>query len=203
MARKKKRLSLEERKKLAKAPPKVTRPDNFNKVQQMAQAYERALGLYAGKPGLKYLKGMVLPNQTAYHIWARTVLIAEELGASYDRYLRAIFYFSDKWFHKAPRPQDCCNIHSKISAPMRFLLYVDTVEGTGIDPGQLVRPLPMEKIEPEVIKSHNDKTMSAFCKNFDMSPVQVFTKLKDNLDLFFDNTWLENNEIYQKLIQEN
>jgi len=203
---KSKKLTGKEKLELAKAKAKQVIGNgreitpNEQRAQKMAYAYEDALRKYACLPTLKFLRKPITSDHPAtYHVWLRAAMIAEGLEMGYDEYIKAQFFYFDKWFNKAPKPLDIASYKTERSALKRAMMY--RLEESA-PKGNIVGPVRPTPAVPQSVKwTNSDRVLKSMSSNFKVSEeeiLRVFAQ-KESADLFFDSSWLSQHPIYLKL----
>lgn len=173
----------------------------FQKVQLIAQEYEKALGIYRNRPALNWLKGFVKEGTRSYKQWLAAAEIADELGVDYMTYIQALFYFSDLWGKRPPKVWELSGRNSKFPAKDRVKAYLETVEKAEpiVGPTQ-----PKPRVPFGLRKRRSEKQLNIFMNAYGLSQEDVFKKFAQGKEasLYFDPEWLKHNETYRKLKQQ-
>ena len=94
---------------------KIGDDDGARKGYAVALAYEEQLGVYLGKPALKFLGNNPRAKNRNEDCWIRAAQHAESLLVSYETYVRAQFWSFDKWFSRHPKPYEIASHRTKVS----------------------------------------------------------------------------------------
>src|SRR5690349_6027912 len=96
----------------------------YHKAAELALVYEKQLNIYHNNLAKGYLKNNALsPDDNNYEYFLKTAMLTDIASVSYEFYVRAQFYWFDKWFKKAPKPYHLCNNKSKYNSQERVRLY--------------------------------------------------------------------------------
>jgi hypothetical protein len=170
------------------------------KANEMAQVYEKALGIYKNKPALRYLKGFVRQDTTSFKTWLRAATFAEELEVDYPTYITAQFYYIDKWYSRAPKVHEIASFKSNNNAKHRVMLYV--AERT--HDRYVVGPVDGRRSESVVVDTGaSERNLRDLARNFKKSEeeiLRVFGK-PGVREIYFDYNWLQSNVIFKKLTE--
>lgn len=173
------------------------------KVREMTYTYEMILGEYSHHPALKFVKGMVSPenNPRAFGQFKRAALIADQIDVDYETYLRAQFYWFDKWFNRAPKPYELSSLKSKFPAPERVRKYLQLLaEGKA---RKVVTCIGKRvQIDSKEIDKCNDRKMSQLMQQWGLPEEIVLLRFARPGIGYFDQSWLRKNKIWIRLRQE-
>ncbi len=186
---------------LSKKNPNQQYSDEEIRVNEIAQIYEKALGIYRHKPALRYLKGTVKQDNVNFKTWQRAVLFADELGVDFFVYVTAQFYYFDKWFKRHPKVTEIASFKTKTNAKERVKLYLAEVKAA-IPVYGSVLPAPTRTAEEDCADSAAQ--LSILMKNYRKSEediLRVFGR-PDVCETFFSIKWLERNETYKRLREQ-
>lgn len=174
-----------------------------HKAYDMAVTYESQLGAYCNRPTLKYLNGIVRAGTRGYKLWVRASQQAEELAVTYETYCRAQFYWFDRWFNRAPKPQELSSYKSKINASDRVRLYEQEVAKGQTDSSlEILGPVrTVPKVSRAVRFGQSKRQLASLMKNYNATEEKIlkaFAKGRQAF-VFFDREWLQTNETYKRL----
>lgn len=165
------------------------------KILEISLEYEKALSSYLNKPTLKFLK-----RQKGYTgIWKRAVSHAEIAGLNFENYIKAQFYYFNKWFKRAPKPIECASTTSQLNslerAKMFKLAFGEKAAFNLNERSEATSP------SSEVKGIYAAQQLQVFMRNYGMSEEEVFRTFAKGNDgfLYFDKEWLLNNQTYRKL----
>ena len=175
-----------------------------HKAHAMALAYEAQLRTYQSKPFLRFLTGgIVQPGHKRYQQWCQAADQADELDVAYEFYVKAQFYWFDKWFSRAPKPHELRSSKTQYNAKERVRLYAQEIAKGAALPERKV--LSRVRTAPRVSRAVRFNTsanqMATLMKNHGATEeeiLKVFAKGADAL-LYFDRDWLRQNQTYQRL----
>ena len=216
----KKALLIQKAKAAIANPVKLNKDTELGKANKMARAYEDALGVYQNNPTLKYLKGWIQRDSKNFSTWLRAALLAEQLDMSYDLFVKAQFYWYDKWFSKSPRPFEIASYKTKVNALERAKNFIsEAAKGkinldkpvVGRVRGSYTHNKRTGKIRftddnvAKRVKFENSQIqLQTLMKNYNASEesiLKVFAK-GTQATLYFDKDWLNQNKTYQKLKEQ-
>lgn len=182
----------------------------------VAVAYEELLGVYLGKPTLRYLKGRVAPGQPNFSNWARAAAVADELGLEYAMFVRAQFWAFDAWYNRAPKPQELGSRTSAQSSAERARQFLDAVAAGTVDANKNILGKQREIVDtttprgraavkvPQSTKfQHSEHQLRTLMKNFEADEEQVLRTFAKGAtaSVYFDRQWLQQNPTYQRLVE--
>lgn len=205
-AKEKLELAKKRAKELAAQQKPRTNPEvdqEFINAQNMAVAYEKALGEYKNHKTLNFLKSLTVTEAKQhrnYNIFVRAVKFADELNVDYTTYVKAQFYYFDKHFNKAPKVRHIASYKTKVPAKERVRLFLK--EKNSLKEKKVVGPVIRAPKIPDSVKDrYSDKQLKEFMKNYSLTEKEVFIRFAkgSNAYLYFDRGWLLKNETYQKL----
>lgn len=174
-----------------------------HKAYAIALAYEEQLCHYTAKPYLRVIKGIPKTSDKGFNTWLRAALQADELGVSYAFYVKAQFYWFDKWFSKAPKPHELASYKTKINAKERVRLYEVEVSKGQTNPKRKI--LSKVRTSPSISRSirfsYSERTLSTLMKNYGATEEDIFRTFAKGAQasVYFDKAWLKQNETYLKL----
>ena len=176
----------------------IVQDQEFLDVQEMALTYEKALSNYVRNPTLKYLKGLVKRDTREYGIWLKCVENAKELGVDYETYIRAQFYYFDKWRQCPPKAQECCSRKSERNSIYRVVAYLSEEPN---NKSTVLGPTKSYFVPDRVKAEDSSWQMRAMMQNFKTDEKGVFLHFGKQSVLYFDKEWLKNNNIYNSLVE--
>lgn len=181
----------------------------------VAVAYEELLGVYLGKPTLRYLKGRVAPGQPNYANWARAASVADELGMDYATFVRSQFWAFDAWYNRPPKPQELGSRGGAQSSGERARQYLEAIAAGTVTAGgnilgkqrQIVdtttsRGRAAVKVDSSVKFRHSEQQLRALMRNYDVDEEQALRTFAKGATayVYFDRDWLKQNQTYQRLV---
>lgn len=181
----------------------------------VAVAYEELLGIYLGKPTLRYLKGRVAPGQPNFSNWSRAAAVADELGLDYAMFVRSQFWAFDAWYNRAPKPQELGSRTSAQSSAERARQFLDAVTAGTVNANKNILGKQREIVDtttprgraavkvPQSTKfQHSEHQLRTLMKNFEADEEQVLRTFAKGAtaSVYFDRVWLQQNPTYQRLV---
>ena len=196
-AQKAKRIALGQEKRKAILGDETLLP----KIKEMAYAYEAVLGEYVHNHRLRFIKGSISPEHRSFAQFKRAVLIADQIGVSYETYVRAQFYWFDKWFNRAPHPYELSGLKSKFPAPERVRKYLQLVN-EGQTKGIVTCIGKRVQIDAKELDKANDQRLDQLMLAWGLDEEGVLLRFARSGVGYFDHEWLKKNPTWQRLRQE-
>lgn len=178
----------------------------FSPAYHVAVAYEHCLGAYRGRRAMKYLRGDVTPKTPNYGSWEAAAQCADSLGIDYLTYVRAQFWFFEKWFSRAAKPFELRPSNkpdAKVPAQERAKAYLAMVERGEIQDGHDVcaKAQAAQPIASSVRANHSESSLRYLSRVYELSVEDVFRTFAVGPIAagFFDPNWLSKHPVWRAL----
>ena len=178
----------------AKAQIKPTKKAPQEPAQVMAYAYEQVLGEYSLRPALKFIKTWN-PDHINSKYFRKAAEIADEIGADYEQFVWAQFYFMHKWFGRETKPYELRSTKGQLSACERHADYKKMLEAGEIDAKVYASTMPVSRTDLKKIAEHNEKRLKRIMGKWNVDEEEAIRKFHP----IFDLQWLKKNTIYRRL----
>ena len=169
------------------------------KANAIALVYEHYLGIYTNNKTLKYLKESVTKKEPMYKTWLRAAKQADDLNVSYNFYMKAQFFYFDKWYSRCPKPYEIASYKSKNNANERVRLF--ELENNKNKNYEVIGKVRRAKISKQAIFAQSSRQLIVLMRNYDKSEREILKKFgrKSQAKYYFDYEWLKQNRTYQQL----
>jgi hypothetical protein len=171
------------------------------KVREMIFTYETILGEYCYEPTLKFTKGTISPEHRSFGQFKRAALIADQLEVSYEVFVRAQFYWFNKWFNRFPKPYELSGLKSKFPTPKRVKEYVKMVNNGSIS-GIVTGVGTRFQLDENEIDKYNEKMFNQLMQAWSLTEEEVMLRFARTGVGYFDYNWLKKNLVYKRLKAE-
>ena len=190
-------------------------PPDSMRAYGLAVAYERALATYTNQPGLRYLKGRVAPGEPNWGNWLRAAQVADDMGVDYDTFVRAQFWAFDRWYSRAPKPQELGSTRSEQNAGERVRQFFEAAERGEVDVERRIVGLQRSVIDTTTARGRRKANISVprdqrfayaqrqlhtLMRNYDCSEEQILRTFCTKPGAYFDREWLQENPTYRRLL---
>lgn len=180
--------------------------DRRARAWTMARTYGAVLAEYRGEP-TRHDYAPTPPNARMFPVWLRAADLADALGVDYETFVKAQFYWFDRWFHgRRPLPYQLSTSKGAYSAVQRITLYQDAVRRGKVSPDRTVRGPDMQpvKASPERLWELSQRTLESLMKNWGKSEEEILRVFARDICAsdFFDLDWLRHNQTYRRLKQQ-
>jgi hypothetical protein len=110
--------------------------------------YEKQLGEYLDQPTLRYFTrmGEIGIKPRTFQVLLRAANIAVKYGVDAQTYVRAQFWFFNKWFDRHPKLHEIASTKSQKNSTWRLLEYLKIMPKRNVDPEKLDR-INQERLE--------------------------------------------------------
>jgi len=165
------------------------------RVRNLLLLFEMLVGEYKHQPTLRIFSSKVAErvkrgNET---VMRKVGELADELEIDQETYLRAQFYWFDKWFHKAPTLRDLTSTTGKFPATQRALSYVE-LQKAGKTPNSVTSCVLPPKYTKDLLTDQkldkiNQTRLTDLCQQYQLSEDACLTRFAPAG--LFDLTWLK------------
>jgi hypothetical protein len=183
-----------------KAP--IVDPED-QKAKEMGYAYEQMMSKYFHNPSLRYFKslsnGLVQPCVKSF--LSKAVFLAEQANVSYDVYVKAQFYWFDKWFRRHPKINELCSIGGKRSSIWRIQEFLKIEDYNNIEVSSVsIRTVTMSYIDDKTLDKINRSRLNQVCKAYNLTEEEAFSRFAPTG--LFDLEWLKRQRKVGKKLRE-
>lgn len=160
----------------------------------MAYAYEEAFGNYVHRPGLRFIKnGRLDPENVTSTYFEQAAKMADSIGADYDEYVKAQFYWIHRWFGRPCKPHELRGRGGKFPAIRRWREFKKLEDGPDVSSSVT----HIASISKEELDKINKDRLEQLMKLWGMDVAEcLITFVPEGI---FDEQWLSSNSCYQKL----
>lgn len=175
------------------------------RIYAMAAIYEDQLQRYKNNPYLRAFRGNMLSERVRQRL-LDAALLAEEVGVSYETYVKAQFWAFDRWYNSKPNIHNLCAKKGKVPSKKRVQLYLEAVRREEVVAEAYIhgptRPTPKVSLSARFQNSENQ--LRRFMKNYNATEEEILCRFatRETANLYFDREWLRENETYQRLLRE-
>jgi hypothetical protein len=170
------------------------------KILQVASIYDSYLAKYTHNKH-KFIPAKFLePGQQKHKIFQRVIQNAENLNISFDTYMKAQFFYFDKWFSRPPKVQEIASYKSKNNALERAKTFLSEQESVSVR-AVVGKVIPQPKVPQNKRFELSKRTLQSIMKNYEASEEEVLARFARGSTAFsyFDKEWLYQNPTYQRL----
>ena len=176
-----------------KAQGKKQTTNKADPARAMAYAYEEVLGRYSHRPTLNFIKSWD-PDHRNSSYFRIAASHADQLGADYEEFVWAQFYFIHTWYGRATKPHE---LRSKTSIE-RYGDFKKLV-ADGTTSGRVFSSvIPSKGLDKDQIDKINQGRLVKLMRVWELPAEEVFIKFED----IFDTKWLKRNALYKQLKRE-
>ena len=188
---------------------RVTDSEDRARAFAVAQTFASLRQIH-GNWGAPVQLAAIGPGNREYTCLLKAAANAEALGVTYDVYVKAQFYWFDKWFNREPRVWELVSSDDadhKMPATERVRAYLREIAKGTVDPQRNIyghaRTSP--KIPVAVLLQHGDRTLKRLMEVHNATEEQILLTFAkgSSAQHYFDRSWLKQNETYQRLRKEN
>ena len=165
------------------------------KATKMMYIYDELLSEYLRKPS----KSLASSKTTLFHFFVKAAGLADSVQIDYYTFIKAQFYFMDKWFNKYPKVFQLVTTKGKCPAEWRAREYLKiNIE----EYEKKIRSVSIpHEISNSVIDKANLKLLNQLKTLHSTDEKEVLLQFAD--DYIFDYSWLRKRSIYKQLKREN
>jgi hypothetical protein len=177
--------------KKSEVPDKST--EERTKIYLMKYAYEDMLKSYTHSPFLRFFKAS-WSNGTHVRVQSfllKAATLADQYEVEYFTFVKAQFYWFDKWFRRAPYVYELSGQSGKFPASKRLVEYL-ALDRAGKINNEISSPVvPQRKraVDPNKLDKANLKTLNDLCKAYRLTEEEALTKFAPAG--LFDLEWLK------------
>jgi hypothetical protein len=170
------------------------------KILQVASIYDSYLTKYTHNRHKFTPTKFLEPGQRKHAIFQRVIQNAESLSISFDTYMKAQFFYFDKWFSRPPKVQEIASYTSKNNALERAKAFLSESE-FGLDRAVVGKVIPQPKVSQNKRFELSIRALQSIMKNYSASEEEVLARFAKGATAFsyFDKEWLYQNPTYQRL----
>lgn len=195
--------SIKEKIQLAMSKNKVEPiTEEYKSVLEMGSVYEEFVSTYRGEEIVVFGK-IISKGSRSYGMLLRAVNVAKELSVPPKKYMEALFSVADDWGNRPPHLWELGSTKGEFCARERakaFLLINNTTEIK-----KVVGPTsPAPEMSRAARFKYAENSMNDFMDNYEMTEREILKNFASgpNTFMFFDQEWLNNNKLYQKMKED-
>jgi len=178
------------------------------RVYAMSQTYNVHLRWYRNSWKVPNSTVLLSPGNQQYTCFLRAAELADELGVSCETFVRAQFFWFDRWFLREPRIWELIGVTpSRFNAIERVRAYQAEIAAGAVDPEAPI--VGQTRAAPEVslavryaFSERTLKRLMTVHQKSEEEILRIFAK-GDQAQAYFDTKWLRQNKTYQRLKNAN
>jgi len=168
--------------------------------------FERQLRVYRDAPYVGVKAAHRQPGTKEFAKWERVTALVEQSGVGAAQYVKAHFFWFDRWFNRAPRSYELGQREGKCPSLERVRLYQHEVSQGAVQATRDVSgPVSRTSTVPAEVKHANsERQLAQLMGAYDLDAESVLRMFSDNGDAsaYFDRGWLRAHPVWQKIKQE-
>jgi hypothetical protein len=173
------------------------------KVVAMSGEYNSQYRVYSNRPFARTFSTFPPKGSKSYGDFLRAALQADQLGVSYELYVKAQFYWFDQWFSRAPKSYELASFKTKCNSLERVRLYEKEISAGNARATRSIfgRERLQPKLSDAVRLSASERTLRTLMRNHKASEEEVLRVFAKGAQagVYFDRKWLQLNPTYQRL----
>jgi hypothetical protein len=132
--------------------------------------------------------------------WSKIIELAEVDDIPLELFVKAQFYWFDKWFVKAPEVYEMCSTKSSCNSVVRARSYNTLIQsGLVRDKNILYKAFPAPTISDSRKNKYFLNILRDMMKKYQLSAEEVLVRF----NVIFDQTWLRNNPQVLETLPQN
>jgi len=164
----------------------------------MAYAFEEALANYHYRPTMKFIKNRSLdPAKKSTQFFSQAARLATAVCADFGDFVRAQFYWFHMWFGRDCRTHELRSKKGTFSAVERYRQYMRLLEEGKVPSKVTATSIGLVKTTDQEVDKINEIRLERLSELWELDTEH--TLLAFAPEGIFDDSWLQKNEVFQRL----